>query len=145
MPTPLRRNLRRWFPRAHQAFLMIAEPRVTRLIHFGIYLSLLVAGVGVMYSPPSTFQEILGVALVHVFGGFIILGGILGAFAVLPGIWWLERAGLIALGTGLALYLIIVVGLQSSPIGVSITLAFLLTFVLRWMDIKGAQLAPREE
>lgn len=135
----------KWFPHLHFVFMKIAEPRVTRLIHFGIYLSLLVAGVGIMYSPPSTFQEVLGVALVHVFGGFVILGAVLAAIAVLPGIWWLERAGLLALGTGLAMYLVIIVGLNSSPIGFSVTLAFLLTFVLRWMEIKGAQLAPREE
>lgn len=126
-------------------FMMIAEPRVTRLLYFIIYMSLLVAGILIIVEPPSDFQDVIGSRLVDIFGGFIALGAIFCAFSVLPGIWWLERVGIFALVTGLGVYFLILVGLQSSPIGFSVSFAFLLTFVLRWLDIHGAQLAPREE
>lgn len=134
-----------WFNPFKTLFLMIAEPRVVRLIHFGIYLCLLLAGAGIIYSPPGSFQSVLGVSLVYVFGGFILLGAFVAAFAVLPGIWWLERVGLLSLITGMAMYIVILIDLRPSPVGMSISVAFILTFLLRWIDIKGSLLAPRED
>lgn len=87
-------------------------------------------------------KECIGQTLITVFGAFILLGGILGALAVLPGIWWLERAGILALGTGLAMYSVVAVTLGISPIGFLTGLAFIGTFVQRWMEIRKFQLAP---
>lgn len=137
-------NVAKWFPYAHFLFMKIAEPRVTRLLHFGIYICLLLAGIGVMITPPPAFQYIIGHILVYVFGGFIFIGGALSSFAVLPGIWWLERVGLVALSTGMFMYLVILTGLNPSPVSLSVSVAFILTFILRWLEIKDSQLAPRE-
>lgn len=132
------------FPRAHSLFMMIAEPRVTRVLHFGIYLCMMSAGVGVMLSPPSSFENVLGISLTIVIGLFLMTGGLLGAIAVLPGIWVMERAALFALITGMCMYLVVLTVLRPSPVGYSITIGFVLVFLIRWFDIRGPQLAPRE-
>ena len=133
------------FPFAHSLFMRIAEPRVLRILQFFIYVGMTIAGVTFLSQPPTLFENIAGPILVHVFGAFIASGSILGAFAVLPGIWWLERVAILLLGTGLAMYIVFVVTLGSSIIGIVMSIAFLLTFVQRWTEIKGAQLAPRED
>lgn len=133
------------FPFAHSLFLRIAEPRIVRLMQFGVYISMFASGIGLLTEPPHAFKSVIGVGLVFVFGGFITLGSILGATAVLPGIWWLERVGLIALATGLAMYIVILASVSLSLVGFSIAIALIFTFIQRWREIKGAQLAPREE
>lgn len=126
-----------------QGFQLIAEPRVVRVVQFGIYVCLLTAGSLVVSTPPRSFEGVLGQTLVTVLGVFILVGGVLGAVAVLPGIWWLERAGILALATGLAMYSTIAVTLGVSPIGFVIGVAFILTFVQRWMEIRRFDLAPK--
>lgn len=126
-------------------FQKIAEPRVIRLIQFFIYIGMIIAGSNVLAHPPRRFEDVIGLALAYVFGGFIALGGIFGALAVLPGIWWLERVGIISLCTGLGIYAIAIIALRASPMGVLVSVLFALTFVQRWVEIRGSQLAPREE
>lgn len=129
----------------YSLFLKIAEPRVFRLLQFVIYIALLVAGVGVLINTPDNIQEVLGNFLIYVFGGFVALGAILGAVAVLPGVWWLERVGLLALGTGFLMYIVIVISLGASVVSVIVYVAFVLTFIQRWTEIRGAYLAPRKD
>lgn len=130
-------------PFAYYLFMRIAEPRVLRLIQFGIYICMGNAGVGMLSSPPTTFDSVVALPLVYMFSGFITLGAILGAIAVLPGIWWLERTGILALTTGVAIYFVLLIALGASSVGISISLALVLTFRQRWSEIKGADLAPR--
>jgi len=132
------------FPFAHSLFMKIAEPRVLRVLQFGVYICLIVAGGGVLANPPTSFENVIGLSLVYVFGGFLIIGAMLGAFAVLPGIWWLERVGILVIVTGLLMYIVMVVSLQSSSVGIGVSIAFILNFMQRWSEIKGAQLAPKE-
>jgi hypothetical protein len=127
----------------NRGFLLIAEPRVVRLVQFGIYLCMIFAGHSVLTTPPSSFESVLGLTLINVFGGFVTIGGILAAIAVLPGIWWLERAGILALMTGMAMYSVIIITLGVSPVGLAVAVAFVLTFVQRWMEIRRFQLAPK--
>jgi hypothetical protein len=126
-------------------FQLIAEPRVIRLVQFSIYVCMFIAGSNILLHPPKAFQFVLGLVLAYVFGAFITLGSLLGAISVLPGIWWLERVGIIALITGLGIYAIVIISLGSSPMGILVAIMFALTFVQRWLEIKGSQLAPREE
>lgn len=137
--------LQRIFPLGYRLFMKIAEPRVVRLLHFGIYICLLVAGAGVLLHPPGSFEGVLGITLVMSFGGFIFIGAILSALSVLPGIWWLERVGLILLATGLGIYTLAVLGLHGSIVSLSIPIGFILTLVLRWREIKRYQFAPIRE
>lgn len=129
-------------PPVHWLYMKIAEPRVVRLLHFGIYLCMLISGIILVGRPPENYQDIIGLLLVYVLGGFLVLGGLLSAMAVLPGIWWLERVGIILLTTTMAIYVVIVVTLHGSAIGVAVPVAFIFAFILRWIDIRRYQLAP---
>lgn len=126
-------------------FMKIAEPRVTRLLQFGIYICMMIAGYGVIVHPPTTFESLVGTNLVFIFGMFIALGSLMGAVAVLPGIWWLERVGIISLVTAMAMYSVFVISLGASLIGIAVPVAFALSFVQRWQEIRKYQLAPRED
>jgi len=132
----------RIFPWGYRLYNKIAEPRVVRLLHFGIYITLLIAGVGVLVHTPRSFEGVLGVLLVYIFGGFVAIGALLAAFSVLPGIWWLERAGISLLWSGLGLYFLITIGIGASVVTSAIPIGFILTLVLRWREIKRFQLAP---
>jgi len=133
----------RHMPFAHHLFMRIAEPRVIRLMQFGVYICMAISGVGVLSNPPASFEGVVGYGLVYMLGGFITLGSIFGMVAVLPGIWWLERTAILSMATGLAIYLVLLLALSASPVGISISIAFILTFCQRWSEIKGADLAPR--
>lgn len=131
-------------PALHFIFMKIAEPRVLRLIQFVVYLAMVAAGIGILFHPPAPFTTLIGLTLTYVFGSFITIGALMGAGAVLPGVWWLERVGIIALVWGLLMYVVLVISLGSSPIGVAVSVAFIGTFIQRFLEIKGAQLAPKK-
>lgn len=134
----------RHLPLSYKIFMLIAEPRVSRLIQFGVYLCMATAGIYTLFAPPKSFEDIVEPVFIYIMGAFILSGAIFAFVGVLPGIWWLERVGLIALMTGISIYAVIVISLGSSPVGVAVVLAFDLTFALRWRDIRQYQLAPRE-
>ena len=138
-------KLQTLFPWLYNLFLKIAEPRVVRLLHFGIYICMLVGGSAALFRTPQNFTNLIGWALSFMLGLFIFFGAMLSAIAVLPGIWWLERVGLIALTTGMAMYIVTIIALGASPLGFVVPIAFALTFALRWIEIRRYQLAPREE
>jgi hypothetical protein len=126
-------------------FMKIAEPRFIRIVQFCIYVGMLIAGIFILMNPPTSFQGVIALNQVYVLGSFIAIGSIFGMIAVLPGIWWLERTGLLSLGLGLVIYLIIIIAMgRSSLMGITIPLLFMLTFVQRWSEIRRFQLAPRE-
>lgn len=124
-------------------FFKIKEPRTIRIIQLGIYLCMIVAGHYIVSTPPQIYTTVLGSGLVLGFGSAILVGGILGSIAVLPGIWWLERTALIALWTGLGVFVIVQVALAISIVGLVIALALALSFMQRWSDITEFDLAPR--
>lgn len=126
-------------------FLKIAEPRYIRLTQFGIYLGMLAAGISVLVNPPASFQGVIGQPLVYIFGGFLFGGALTGAIAVLPGIWWLERVGIVSLITGMSIYVVVVITLGSSFLGMIVSLTLALTFFQRWLEIRRFQLAPKVE
>lgn len=124
---------------------MIAEPRVRRIMYFGIYAGLAIAGTTVFFKPPAAIEHILGgTVLILVFGSFIVAGSVLALVAVLPGIWWLERAGLVSVATGIGMYTLTLLFLGASPIVVVLPIVIILICALRWLDIKEYLLAPRE-
>lgn len=95
-------------------------------------------------TPPTAFENVVGPWLTVIFGGFILLGAVLATVAVLPGVWWLERAGIISLITSLLMFAVFITVLGGGPISLAISIAFSFLFALRFVDIKGAQLAPKE-
>lgn len=127
----------------YSAYMKIAEPRVIRLIQFGIYVLLFMAGVLILDHPPRSLEDAAGGQIyVIIFGLMLMIGALCSGVAVLPGIWWLERSGLVLLGFGLLIYLVMAVKLHTSPMGIVVCLILILSFVQRWLEIKGAQLAP---
>lgn len=123
---------------------MVAEPRIVRMVLFAIYIVFLVAGFFVVTHPPESFVEVLTVRLVLMLGCFLTLGAILSSIAVLPGLWWLERCGLLSLITGMIIYIVVIVQLKSSPLGICVSVAFILFFILRYMETRAFKLAPRK-
>jgi len=136
-------EVKTWFPFAHNIYMKIAEPRFIRILQFTVYLCMLVAGIGIVIHPPHAFQSVLGLTLVYILGTFLLVGALFGAIAVLPGIWWLERTGLLALATAMLCYVILIITLGSSPFGIAVAIAFAATFVQRYLEIRGPQLAPK--
>lgn len=127
----------------YSAYMKIAEPRVVRIIQFWIYAGLLIVGIMILDNVPKSLEDAAGS---HIFvvglGLMLIIGAVCSGVAVLPGIWWLERSGLVLLSFGLLIYLVMVIRMNTSPMGVVVCVILILTFVQRWMEIKGAQLAP---
>ena len=116
-----------------------------RLLHFGIYICMFLAGIGILSYPSYSYERVLGWGLVITLGIFLAAGALLSGIAVLPGIWWLERVGLICMITGMAIYVVVILDLGARSLGLVVPIAFTITFVLRWMEIRRYQLAPREE
>lgn len=137
-------QIERKFPTIRVLYEKIAEPKNVRITLFTIYLCMGLAGFGLVLYAPDSVEYILGIISMYTFAGMVLVGAIFSGLAVLPGIWWLERVGLILLITGLGIYLIIVVALCGSYIRIAAATALGLCFVARWMDIRGAQLAPED-
>lgn len=123
--------------------MRLVRPAYVKAIHLGIYLCMFLAGVAVIFTPPGVIEKAVGGALTYVFGSFLTVGAFSGAVSVLPGIWWIERVGIILLITGISMYLVVVFSLNGSVLGIAISSAFILTFIQRWFEIKEYQLEPR--
>jgi hypothetical protein len=138
-------RLQNTLPFVYHIYMMIAEPRVRRLIYFVIYLGLIFAGAGSILKPPAAIQNILGgMAMIWFFGLLIVVGALLAFVAVLPGVWWLERSGLVGIGTGIAMYALTLLALGASFMVTILPIILILICALRWLDIKEYLLAPRE-
>ncbi len=120
----------------------VQEPKVVTVLHWVAYLVALGVGVSALLDPPSSVAGELGPLLTTIWAGSFILGGTLGAVATLPGIWWLERAGVIACVTGLAVWVMVTVVLELTipdgnrwPQAGALTILGLLLAV-RWFRIR---------
>lgn len=131
----------------YRVYLLIKEPRMRRIIYFVIYILLaLAAGVSLLVSTPKSFEHALGgTMLITLCGWLIVVGALVCAASVLPGIWMFERAGLVAIAAGIAMYTITLVLVFGASIFVAVVpTIFVLFFTLRWLDIWEFLLAPRE-
>lgn len=124
-------------------FLLIAEPRIQRVVQFTIYVLLAIGGYLLVVTPPGKFHAILGYGLVLTFGVFVLGGAVMGAIAVLPGIRWLERAGIVSLFIGLFIFEVLVLALAASSISFVFGLVLALMFVIRFMQIRKFALTPK--
>lgn len=126
-------------------FSKIAEPKTARLLQFVIYLMFLFVGVYTAIDRPDNLENVIGQGLLLMFSLFVVSGSLLGLFAILPGIWWLERAGIILLNTGLLMYLIMIVYSDASLVGITVVSIMVISKVQRWFEIKDWALAPRKD
>lgn len=128
--------VKRWFS-------LIAEPRVQRVIQFFIDVLLAWGGALVFSEPPDKFQNVLGFGLTVGFGWFVFIGAVMAGVAVLPGIRWLERAGIVLLMTGVFIFEVLVCALGASAISFVFGGVLILTFVIRFLQIRKFALAPK--
>lgn len=123
-------------------FLRIEEPRIIRIFHFLIYISLTVGGLGFLYSHATSIDSVLGPVLSTMMASAVLTGGLIGSVSIIPGIWWAERLAIILLISGLLMYIVALMALSISPIGVAITSSLVLSLSLRWIEVRRYQHAP---
>lgn len=127
---------------------LLHEPRVITAIIAVTWLLVLAAGINALVDPPATFTTRFDASIAITWPIAFVVGGVLGFAGSLPGWWWIERGAIIAAGTGLGAYVLMVLTLHySSPMGnrvpqALIMLALLGHLVNRWIRVRGAQVDP---
>ncbi|MHA7270391.1 hypothetical protein [Arthrobacter sp. HLT1-20] len=122
-------------------WLRIQEPRIITVIQFGVYLAAAAGGLSAVVSPPHSIEATAGTGLTIYWAWLLLLGGVLGAVAVLPGIWWLERSAVLAcLGASL-IYGVNTLALHLSDPGNRLVQLFMIVivslhFITRWLRIR---------
>jgi len=128
----------------------IEEPRLIRVLLFLIYAVFGYGAYIALFFPPPTILAALGQGYMHALASFLTFGAITAGVAVLPGWYWLERAGAASLTVGAALYAVTVVSLQildGSELNRGLQLTFVvvvfLALIVRLASIRGADLDPK--
>lgn len=112
-------------------WLRVQEPRKQSAAYFLVYLITTVLGAAILLDPPRTLQGTLGQVLIMVWAGMLVLGGGTGLFTVLPGWWWLERAGTWLCGFAMVVYGLAILALPVSQFSLRLaTLSFMMLGVL---------------
>lgn len=125
-------------------YLMIAEPRHIRMMLFVVYVTFTLSGIDVIFDAPGIYLDVVGQPLMTGFGIILIAGGLLGAVSVLQGIWLLERPGLILLFTAMVNWTLLRFAVGSKDMIILIPFVLTIFLAIRYLDIKDAQLAPKE-
>ena len=128
-------------------WLKVNEPRVVSVLRFAMYVVLFVGGVAAVTNPPATMESELGQGAVVGLGLLLSFGCLLGAVSALPGMWFIERLGLIAISSALAIYGGVVLHLHLSGSGnrllhLTIIIALILSQAIRWVRIKDRPYDP---
>lgn len=122
-------------------WLRIHQPRVISVLYFLIYLCLAAGGLLALLDPPASLAGQIGTAAMSTLSALLTFGGIVGAFAALPGIWWLERTAVLSIGLASALYAIIIFTLHATTPGnrllqLSFVATVALMQIVRWHRIR---------
>lgn len=131
-----------------RAWSHIAQPRVQRVGFFVLYGFHLVAGAAVAIGEPILFHGIGGLQTL-VWGGFLLLGGLLGMISVLPGWNYIERVGILSIVVGVAIYSAILAFSPVDDVPLRIATwcfvsAWVVVFLLRSWEIRLYLIAPRK-
>lgn len=127
---------------------LIHEPRIITAITACYWAVVTAIGVAALTAPPPMIAHQAGPILTTVWACFLLGGGVLGVVGCLPGWWWIERAGIIATGTGAVIYLATVIALHYQAVSGSrlvhagFILLALISLVIRWLRIRGPQVDP---
>lgn len=119
----------------------VHEPRVINAMMALIYGLCFALGLWAVLDPPSSFTDPFANWMPYLWGGFLILGGAVGAWAAPTGKRFAERPALVAVSTGVTIYLTNVVTLHviqpgnrgPQALSLAVVLAF---FVMRWVRIQ---------
>lgn len=134
----------------HFAFGWIEEPRVVRVLCFLAYLIAAYGAYVALFDPPRTIEGAVGIFFMGLIGVSFALGSVIASIAVLPGWWWMERAGLLALIVGFIAYAFVVISLSLSEtedlnrgLQTVAVLIALIALVIRIVSIRGSDLDPK--
>ena len=135
----------RWHPMA--LWLLLHEPRVITALHLLGYLILSLGGVMALATPPSSLQAEWGPLLTGLWGGALIVGGLVALVSTPRGVWWGERIGITILIVGLLMYASIVGFLHVTASGnrlpqVGVIAYAIVSLLVRWVRIRGIALDP---
>lgn len=126
----------------------VHEPRVIAVAMCVGYVALAVGGASALLNPPTSIEGQIGATAMATLAGLLTFGGVIGAVAVLPGRYWLERNAVLAIGVAVSIYALIVATLQvTSTSGNRILQLSILLFaaaglVVRWQRIKDRPYDP---
>jgi hypothetical protein len=126
----------------------IAEPRVQRVAFFVVYLLHIVAGVALGLVQPRAANYEFGNLVTNAWASFFIIGGVLGALAVIPGWNFVERVGLLSLMFAIGLTSLFIAANPWSPAGLDVIIWALVTgwlvmFIYRLWEIRVYAIAPK--
>ena len=127
----------------------IREPRTLLWLQMLVYTLVLAAGVAGLIKPPVSLLHSLGVHLTIYWGTLLVIGGALGLVAIPHGRWWLERAGIVATMTGIAMYLVVIIEAhfrddRPRMTQVCLVAALLIHFTMRWYRIRRYRQDPEK-
>lgn len=105
------------FGALRRLWLRIHEPRVVAIIHFFTYAVLMGGGIVALWDPPTSIAGQIGLISMLMLAGMLTIGGAIGAVAVLPGWWWVERYATMLVVTAATIYAIIIGTLQVTSTG----------------------------
>ena len=128
-------------------WLMLREPRAvtaTMIVAWSVCTGI---GLFALLMPSASLEHHLGPMLTVIWAALLLSGGILGGAGCSIGWWWAERSGILLAGTGLSVYLTVVLALDypqpgSRFVQAGIVLLALGLLVTRWLRISGAQVDP---
>lgn len=137
-------------PRAgvmHALFGWIPEPRIVRGLLLVAYVTMFCGGASTLIDPPQSIAGPAGPGLMLALAAFVLIGAFLSSLAVLPGILWLERSGIVAMLIGLAAYGFILLNLgppSSGPSDLLMTIVVLsmLLLLVRYAQSPKADIDP---
>lgn len=125
----------------------VHRPRVIAVAYFAAYLILAGVGIYALIRPPTSIEGTIGAFSMVVLATLCAFGGIVGAVAVLPGRYWLERLAVIAIAVATVIYAAIILSLQiTAPGNRLLQFGFIgyagLMQLVRWHRIKERPYDP---
>lgn len=137
-------------PRAgvmHALFGWIPEPRIVRGLLLVMYVTMFCVGASTLVDPPQTIAGAAGPLLMGALASFVLVGAFLASLAVLPGILWLERCGIVAMILGISAYGFVLLNLGPPATGPSdlllgIVAASMLGLLVRYAQSPKADIDP---
>ena len=117
---------------------MLAEPKSVTVLMTVAYAALVALGFW-------SVRDISMTGIRDMMGGLLIAGGVCGLIGCPWGQWWIERAGLVAIGAAFAVHLSFVMAISppDGPWEVASALGLLLLVVTRWIRIRTLPADPR--
>lgn len=132
---------------AYLLWLRVNEPRKISTYYFVAYVILAAVGAYAFISPPGTIAGAIGDTAMALLSALLVVGGVIGLIAVLPGKYWLERLGVMSISLASVIYLFIILTLHTTTPGNRLLQAGYVAFVLllqgvRWERVKERPFRP---